>query len=101
KLSSVANDTPDYRGGDNNDTWDGDDRSLLGVPASNISRIDFQTYARNRGTGWEMEPWWIYLSEWWLYLLEYANRDCQVAFNASLTVDGFRQGGLGDGVTNI
>src|SRR5690606_10575733 len=77
KLSSVANDTPDYRGGNNNADWDSDDRSLLGVPASNISRINFQTYARNRGTGWEMEPWWIYLSEWWLYLLEYANRNSQ------------------------
>lgn len=101
KLSSVANDTPDYRGGNNNDAWDGDDRSLLGVPASNINRTDFQTYARNRGTGWEMEPWWVYLSEWWLYLSEYANRNCQLPFTPSLTVDGFRQGGLGEGVTNI
>ena len=98
KLSSAANNTSDYRGGNNNADWDGDDRSLLGVPASGINRTNFQTYARNRGTGWEMEPWWIYLSEWWLYLLEYANRNSQAAFNPNLTVDGFRQGGLGEGV---
>lgn len=101
KLASVANDTPDYRGGNNNAAWDSDDRSLLGVPASNISRPNFQTYARNRGTGWEMEPWYIYLLEWHLYLVEYANRNCQLPFNATLTIDGFRQGGLGDGVTNL
>jgi len=101
KLSSVANDTPDYRGGNNNAAWDSDDRSLLGVPASNISRTNFQTYARNRGTGWEMEPWHIYLLEWQLYLVEYANRNCQLPFTSSLTDEGFRQGGLGAGVTNI
>lgn len=100
-LASVANATADYRGGNNNAAWDSDDRSLLGVPASNISRTNFQAYARNRGTGWEMEPWYIYLLEWHLYLVEYANRNCQLPFTPSLTAEGFRQGGLGEGVTNI
>src|SRR5690606_17773872 len=38
KLSSVVNLTADYRGGNNNAAWDNEDRTLLGLPASLISR---------------------------------------------------------------
>ena len=34
-----------------------------------------------------------------LYFVEYANRNSQLNFNAQLTESGFKQGGLGDGVT--
>jgi hypothetical protein len=34
-----------------------------------------------------------------LYVIEYANLNSQAAFNAELTSDGYKQGGLGDGVT--
>lgn len=101
KLGSVKNTSTEWRGGNNNAEWDEDDRTLLGMPASAISRTNFQEYARNRGDGWEMEAWFVYLSEWWLYLLEYSNRNSQEAFNSNLTVDGFKQGGLGAGVTNL
>jgi len=35
-----------------------------------------------------------------LYFVEYANFNSQATFNSSLTADGYRQGGLGAGVTN-
>ena len=38
---------------------------------------------------------------YWLYFIEYANFDCQAEFNSELTSEGFRQGGLGMGVTTI
>ena len=34
-------------------------------------------------------------------LIEYANFDNQAALNTNLTSDGFKQGGLGAGVTNL
>jgi hypothetical protein len=36
---------------------------------------------------------------YWLYVIEYANLNCQAAYNAAPDANGYRQGGLGDGVT--
>ena len=38
---------------------------------------------------------------YWLYIVEYADRNCQIDFNDELTAEGYRQGGLGAGVTNL
>ena len=51
KLCSVVNSDADYRGGNNNAEWDSTYRSLLGLPATQISRTNFRTYARNRKSG--------------------------------------------------
>ena len=99
KLSSVVNTTTQYRGGDNTSSWDGTYRSLLGMPATNISIIDFHTYANNRGTGWEMYEVDVHDDIYWLYAIEYANTNVQLAYNSELTAEGYHQGGLGDGVT--
>ena len=37
---------------------------------------------------------------YWLYVVEYANFNSQEAFNSALTDEGYRQGGMGPGVTN-
>ena len=42
-----------------------------------------------------------YKAIYWLYIVEYADRNCQLDFNGELTAEGYRQGGLGAGVTNI
>lgn len=96
KLSSVVNATEDYRGGDNSSSYD-----LLGRPATNISRTNFRNYARNRGAGYQMMTYDAYKSVYMLYLVEYADRNCQLPFNAALDATGCRQGGLGDGVTTL
>lgn len=101
KLSSVINTTTDYRGGNNTSAWDSDGRSLLGKPATSISRINFTTFAANRGAKWFQMLYETYKTVIWLYMIEYAERNSQATFNASLTIDGYRQGGLGAGVTNI
>ena len=99
KLSSVVNVTADYRGGVNNASWDGTYRSLLGMPATNISLTTFRTYARNRGANWNCNTYEFQKRAYWMFVVEYATLNSQKAFNAELNSEGYHQGGLGDGVT--
>ena len=105
KLCSVVNTDPDFRGGNNNAAWDGTYRSLLGRPVTYINRTNFRTYARNRNNAataeWNLYTYHVHKALYWLYVVEYANRNSQLPFTAELTAEGFRQGGLGEGVTNL
>lgn len=101
KLSSVVNTTADYRGGNNNADWDEADNTLLGRPATNVSQTSFRTYANNRGGDWYQELYHVYKKWFWLYFIEYAHFNCQLAFNPEPTAEGFKQGGLGEGVTTL
>lgn len=103
KLCSVCNYDADYRGGNNQSSWDGTYRSLLGRPATSISRTNFRKYARNRNTAmtnWNILTYQLYKMIYWLYTIEYASLNCQLAYNAELTSEGYHQGGLDAGVTN-
>lgn len=102
KLCSVINDSPDFRGGKNNSDWDNTYRSLLGRPCTSINRINFQKYARNRGSiYWNSYLYQCHQTLCWLYVIEYANFNCQLSYNDKLTSNGYHQGGLGIGVTNF
>jgi hypothetical protein len=99
KLASVVNLTEDYRGGNNTSAWDAAVNSLLGKPVTNLTRPNERAYAAAIGTGWCEEPF-EFMSPWrWLAMIEYANTNIQLAVNNTLTAEGYRQGGLGDGVT--
>ena len=103
KLCSVYNYDADYRGGINKSDYDGTYRSMLGRPATYISRINFRKYARNRNTAmtnWNILTYQAYKMIYWLYTIEYASLNCQLEYNAELTSEGYHQGGLGAGVTN-
>lgn len=99
KFGSFKNTGTDYRGGNNTSAWDAAANTLLGMPVSEINRTNGRTYARNRGAGWNQYGYndhkWLY----WLFVIEYATLNSQKAVNASLTADGYRQGGLGAGVS--
>ena len=109
KAVSVVNTTEAFRGGGNRaqfdeylttelDTKDAF-RSDLGKPRTNVSRTNMRTYATNAGSEllcYEYYKWIFY----WNYVIEYANFNSQAAYNAELTSDGYRQGGLGPGVTD-
>ena len=99
KLASVVNTTADFRGGNNTAEWDGTYHSLLGMPATNIDTTTFRTYARARGTGWEMYACEVHYIIYWLFCVEYATFNSQLGYNSSLTGEGYKQGGLGSGVT--
>lgn len=105
KLCSVVNDSADYRGGTNNAAWDGTYRSLLGRPATNITRGGFRKYARNRNAAataeWNCYTYLVHKTITWLFVVEYATLNSQADYNAELTAEGFRQGGLGEGVSNF
>ena len=107
KLASVVNTTAAFRGGNNNTAYDGTYRSFLGLPATQISLTNFRNYARNRGNaglngkGWNCDLYAAQLSTYWLFVIEYANLNCQAAYNAQPDANGYKQGGLGDGVTTM
>lgn len=103
KLCSVVNAGADYRGGNNQADWDDTYRSLLGRPATVKSRTAFRAAARLRGAGtrWNCNDYNAYKTVAWLYYIEYANRNSQLAFNAQLDANGYKQGGLGNGVTTL
>lgn len=102
KLCAVVNTDADYRGGNNNASYDSTDHTLLGRPATSISLTNFRAYARARGSvSWNCNLYQTHRKLWWFFAIEYCNFNSQAAFNAALTADGMRQGGLGAGVTTL
>ena len=107
---SVVNTATYCRGGDNREAFDkyatGDGagidifRSDLCKPRTNQPRSTFRTECRNAGS--EMLSYNQYKNIfYWLYVVEYANFNCQETYNATLTDNGYHQGGMGVGVTTI
>ena len=100
-LASVVNTDVRYRGGNNQSAWDGTYRSVLGMPATSISLTNYRAYARKRGDGWNCYEYRAHLAIFWFYTIEYATLNSQATYNANLTAEGYHQGGMGAGVTNI
>ena len=90
-----------FRGGDNTDEWDDTYRSLLGCPVTNLTRDQFRQAARKRGKGWEMYTYGAHKTLFWLFAVEYATLNSQKSFNAQKDANGFSQGGLGLGPTQM
>ena len=90
-----------FRGGDNTAEWDDSYRSLLGRPVTNLTRDQFRQAARKRGSGWEMYTYNAHKTLFWLFAVEYATLDSQKPFNAQKDANGFAQGGLGPGPTQM
>lgn len=102
KLCSVANINEDYRGGNNDRSLDGKYNSFLGRPATSISRTSFRSYARKRKSGsteWNCYTYDVHKTLYWLFVVEYATLNSQAGYKGELTSEGYRQGGLGAGVT--
>ena len=100
---SVVNTNEYCRGGENRSDYDqylatDPFRTDLGKPRTNMSRATMRTYSRNAGS--EMLSYDQYKNIfYWLYVIEYANFNCQEAYNETVTAEGYKQGGLGAGVT--
>ena len=97
----VGSSDTNMRGGDNTAKWDGTYRSLLGFPVTNLTRNQFRQAARKRGSGWEMYTYNAHKTLFWLFAVEYATLDSQKPFNAQKDANGFAQGGLGPGPTQM
>lgn len=105
KLASVATADPDYRGGSNVPNRDEKFNTLLGRPVSSIGFTDARNYARNRNGSataeWNCITYDAWKTLYWLFVVEYATLDSQKPLVEGKGQDGFMQGGLGNGVTNI
>lgn len=102
---SVVNTNTYCRGGENRSNYDeylttAPSRSDLCKPRTYMNRATMRTYSRNAGS--EMLSYDQYKNIfYWLYVIEYANFNCQEDYNEALTDEGYKQGGLGDGITTI
>lgn len=102
---SVVNTNAYCRGGGNRSAYDqylatDPFRTDLGKPVTNISRDSMRTYSRNAKS--QMLSYDQYKNIfYWLYVVEYANFNSQEAYDATLTDEGYRQGGMGVGITNM
>lgn len=75
-------------------------KSKKGVePSVNITRANFEAYAKANGDGWHAYTYAMHKAITWLFVVEYACRNSQATYNAVLTSEGYHQGGLGEGVT--
>lgn len=102
---SVVNTNTYCRGGGNksaNDQYLATDpfRTDLGKPRTGISRATMRTYSRYANS--QMMSYDQYNNIfYWLYVVEYANFNSQEAYNATLTGDGYHQGGMGASITTM
>jgi len=102
KLAAVVNNTANYRGGSNDDSRDADPYlTLLQRPVSNVSWQNFLAAAQLRGSGWCNYMNMVNSALYFLFMTEYATKNTQKAYNPDLTVEGYRQGGLGPDVTEF
>ena len=93
KLTANA---ANYRGGSGSGdaAKDGTYNSMLGMPRTSISKVTARAACKN---GTHLGVYRVYNEIAWLQRLEYASLHCQAEYVATLTEDGYHQGGLGTG----
>lgn len=104
KMWSIQNNDAEYRGGNNNASLDLLDNTQLGKPATLTSLTDFRSYARNIVADeykWNVITWKHSMLLYELFFIEYATLNSQKAVASELTAEGYKQGGLGNGVTTV
>lgn len=92
-LPVFTSNAAQFRGGSNNASLDGTYKSQLGMARTSISRNTFRSACKNGTHGGSGRA---YNTIKWFFRIEYASLNCQDTFNASLTSEGYHQGGLGD-----
>ena len=102
-IVCIFNDNAYCRGGDNSSTYDLNTdifRRNLGKPVTNMTRASMRNACKKSGN--HMTSYNEYKAIfYWLFVIEYATFNCQKSFNQELTSEGYHQGGLGAGVTNV
>ena len=99
---NVINYHTNLRGGTNNSSWDkylGVDnfRCQLGKARTNLPLATMRSYSQKTNGG-QMLYKQIWEAIVWSYVIEYADFDVKKAYNSELTIEGYHQGGLGNGV---
>lgn len=100
---SVVNNNIYCRGSKNRNNYDtylttDQFRTDLNKPRTFISKPNMRAYARNANS--QLLSYDQYKNIfYWLYVIEYANFNSQESYDATLTNNGYKQGGLGTGIT--
>lgn len=102
---SVYNTNTYCRGGVNNASYDKyldtePLRSHLGKPMTGMNRMTFRKYAKDAGTI-PLNYHYYKSVFYWLWVIEYASFHSQANYKEELTPEGFRQGGMSIGISNI
>lgn len=95
----IKHDDTRYLGGNKNSSIAA--TKLQGRPRTGINYDKANEFCANRGDWITMIDYLEYCAIQALCYIEYANFDNQAALNINLTSEGFKQGGLGAGVTNL
>lgn len=95
----IKEDNTEYLGGNKSSSVAAD--KLQGRPRTGIDYTTAIQLCANRGDWITMIDYLEYCAIQALCYIEYANFDNQAALNTNLTSEGFKQGGLGAGVTNL
>lgn len=95
----IKHDDTRYLGGNKNSSVVA--TKLQGRPRTEINYDKANEFCANRGDWITMIDYLEYCALQALCYIEYANFDNQAALNTNLTSEGFKQGGLGAGVTNL
>ena len=95
----IKEDNAEYLGGNKSSSIAAD--KLQGRPRTGINYTTAIQLCVNRGDWITMIDYLEYCAIQALCYIEYANFDNQAALNTNLTSEGFKQGGLGAGVTNL
>lgn len=95
----IKEDNAEYLGGNKSSSIAAN--KLQGRPRTGISYTTAIQLCANRGDWITMIDYLEYCAIQALCYIEYANFDNQAALNINLTSEGFKQGGLGAGVTNL
>lgn len=95
----IKEDNTEYLGGNKSSSVAAD--KLQGRPRTDINYDKANEFCANRGDWITMIDYLEYCAIQALCYIEYANFDNQAALNTNLTSEGFKQGGLGAGVTNL
>ena len=101
RLVSYINDAANYRGGDNNATYDGKNNTLLGRPATAMTTEQFRAAARKNGKGWLCTTMRHTSIVAILFSVIFGTHYDQYAVNANKDANGLFQGGLGAGLTQM
>lgn len=75
-------------------------RCQLGKARTNLNLAAMRSYSQKTDGG-QMLYKQIWEAIVWSYIIEYANFDVKKAYNAELTTEGYHQGGLDNGATDV
>ena len=94
----IKADDETHVGGNKSETYTD---KLHGRPRTGITLEQAIEFCNNRGNGIRVIDYLHYCALQLLFYIEYANFDSQAAVNKEISSGGFKQGGLGVGVTNL